>query len=193
VGRIVFWGRALRRGLDPLNSAAGWLGLVVLVLGIAAGVAVPLVFHLSHWITAVILMGVLVVIVLEGSYQVWNETEQQRKAAEGRAEAAQGAVPTTIGGAGGPGGGGGGAAATGPRAYAEGGKGGQGYSMLEIIAFSALGSEKPLDYFIRLHGLTPDSPEIRQRFGGGGAGGGGGGGAVTDDPEGASGAPEAPA
>jgi len=44
---------------------AGWLGLIVLVLGAAAGVTVPLVFHLSHWLTAVILAAVVVAVVLD--------------------------------------------------------------------------------------------------------------------------------
>ena len=68
--------------MSSLNAAAGWLGLVVLLLGIAAGITVPLVFPVSHWLTAVMVMGVLVLVVLEGSYCVWDATDEQRKVAQ---------------------------------------------------------------------------------------------------------------
>jgi putative Mn2+ efflux pump MntP len=51
-----------------LNTWASWFGLVVLVLGVAAGITVPLVFHVSHWVTAVIIMGAGLLVVAEGSY-----------------------------------------------------------------------------------------------------------------------------
>ena len=79
--RLRFWWRVLARGAGSLNSAAGWLGSIVLVLSVAAGVTVPLVFHVSHWITAVILAAVVVAIVLEGSYRAWSITDAERKAA----------------------------------------------------------------------------------------------------------------
>jgi hypothetical protein len=81
VDRLRFWWLALSRGTGTLNSAAGWLGLIVLALGVAAGITVPLVFHVSHWLTAVIVMAVLVVVALEGSYRVWAATDTERKAA----------------------------------------------------------------------------------------------------------------
>jgi hypothetical protein len=79
--RLAFWWRALTRGAGQLNTAAGWLGLVVLILGVAAGIAVPLVFHVSPWFTAVILLALLVIVVLEGSYGVWKATDSDRESA----------------------------------------------------------------------------------------------------------------
>jgi hypothetical protein len=79
--RFSFWWRALRQGAGSLNSAAGWLSLIVLVLGVAAGITVPLVFHVSHWLTAVIVMAAVVIVVLEGSYRVWAVTDADRKTA----------------------------------------------------------------------------------------------------------------
>jgi hypothetical protein len=76
--RAKFWWSSVSRGVVRLNSAAGWVGLVVLVLGVAAGIAVPLVFSLSHWVTAVVLMGLFIVVLLEGTYSVWYATDQQR-------------------------------------------------------------------------------------------------------------------
>lgn len=79
--RLSFWRRVLSQGAGSLNSAAGWLSLIVLVLGVAAGVTVPLVFHVSHWLTAVIVAAAVVIVVLEGSYRVWAVTDAARKAA----------------------------------------------------------------------------------------------------------------
>jgi hypothetical protein len=79
--RFNFWWRVLSQGAGSLNSAAGWLSLIVLVLGVAAGVTVPLVFHVSHWLTAVIVMAAVVIVVLEGSYRVWAVTDAERKTA----------------------------------------------------------------------------------------------------------------
>jgi hypothetical protein len=69
---------------------------------------------------------------------------------------------------------GGGGGVAGPGGYAEGGQGGGGYSLLEALAFSTLGTGLPLDYIVTQAGYTPDSPELRQRFGAGGGGGGAG-------------------
>jgi hypothetical protein len=80
--RPSFWWRALRRGVDLLNSAAGWVTLAVLVLGAAAGIAVPLVFPVSGWLTTVAFMGLFIVVMLEGSYRVWHATDQARLSAE---------------------------------------------------------------------------------------------------------------
>ncbi len=66
--------------MNPLDKVARWVAVAVLVLGIA-GVTVKLVFHLPWLLTAVILMGLLVAVVLEGSYQVWKATDEKRKAA----------------------------------------------------------------------------------------------------------------
>jgi hypothetical protein len=82
LSRARFWWQVFKRGAGGLNTAAGWVGFVVLMLGVAAGITVPLVFRVSNWLTAVILMGVIVVVVLEGSYHVWAATEANRKAAE---------------------------------------------------------------------------------------------------------------
>ena len=79
--RLSFWRRVLSQGAGSLNSAAGWLSLIVLVLGVAAGVTVPLVFHVSHWLTAVIVAAAVVIVVLEGSYRVWAVTDAARKVA----------------------------------------------------------------------------------------------------------------
>lgn len=76
--RLQFWARAVTRGAGALNSAAGWLGLVVLLLGLAAGVAVPLVLHVSRWLTAVILLAIFALVVLEGCYRLWDATDQLR-------------------------------------------------------------------------------------------------------------------
>lgn len=65
--RLTFWWHALRRGVRYLNTAAGWLGSTVLMLGAAAGITVPLVFHISLWLTAVVLMALFRAVILEGS------------------------------------------------------------------------------------------------------------------------------
>ena len=77
--RVKFWWRSLSLGADRLYGAAGWLALVVLILGVAAGIAVPLVFKLTSWLTAVVLMGFFIVVLLEGTYRVWHATERQRE------------------------------------------------------------------------------------------------------------------
>jgi hypothetical protein len=89
--RGIFWWRVLNRGLGGLNSAAGLLGLVVLILGVVAGVTVPLVLHISPWAGAVIAVSALLVVVLEGSYRVWAATDAARTAAiaEAAKEASQ--------------------------------------------------------------------------------------------------------
>ena len=76
-----FWLKALSKGVGQLNSAAGLVGAVILVLGIAAGIAVPQVSHISHWLTAVVLLCLLVVVLALGSYRVWSETDEASKAA----------------------------------------------------------------------------------------------------------------
>ena len=84
--RLEFWWSSLSQGVRQLNTAAGWLGLAVLVLGVAAGIAVPLVFSLSIWLTAVVLMSLFIVIILEGTYRVWRAVEQERDAAKDEIE-----------------------------------------------------------------------------------------------------------
>jgi hypothetical protein len=174
--RVTFLWRVLQRGAGQLDTWAGWASLIILILGTAAGIAVPQVFNVSNWLTAVVLLSLFILVVGEGAYRVWRETDQDRKTAMAQVNAqkaeiaAMPPVITMIGGRGGSGGGGGGVA--GPGGHAEGGHGGAGYSMLEVIAFAALGSGLPLDYFVRLHGYSPDSPALHQRFGAGGAGGG---------------------
>jgi hypothetical protein len=77
-----FWVRALSRGAASLNTLAGWLGLVVLLFGVAAGIAVPLVFRVSHWVTAIIIAATVLVVVLEGTYLEWKDSDERRQAAE---------------------------------------------------------------------------------------------------------------
>jgi len=77
----MFWGRVLRAGAIPLNTLAGWAGTIILIAGAAAGIVVPVVSHISSWLTAVVLLGVLVAVVAEGAYRVWHETNQNRATA----------------------------------------------------------------------------------------------------------------
>jgi hypothetical protein len=39
-----------------------------------------LVFSVSHWLTAVILLAAFIVLMLEGTYRVWEKTDQNREA-----------------------------------------------------------------------------------------------------------------
>lgn len=84
-----FWWRAVGRGTTSLNTWVGWFGLVVLVLGVAVGITVPLVFHVSHWVTAVIIMGTVVVVVAEGSYLEWKDAAELRRKTESALEGVQ--------------------------------------------------------------------------------------------------------
>jgi hypothetical protein len=77
----MFWGRVLQAGLTPLNTAGGWAGTIILLAGAAAGIVVPVVSHISPWLTAVVLLGLLVVVIAEGGYRVWHATDQSRAAA----------------------------------------------------------------------------------------------------------------
>ena len=52
------------------------------MLGVAAGITVLLVFHVSHWVTAVLLMATAVVAVVEGSYLEWKDADTRRRKAE---------------------------------------------------------------------------------------------------------------
>lgn len=85
--------------MNALNSLAGWFSLGVLLLGLLAAIAVPLVLHASHWLAAVIALSALVIAVLEGSYQAWAETDhcaQNAESARRKAEAdlaAEQAIP----------------------------------------------------------------------------------------------------
>lgn len=76
--RLVFWAKALRHGALRLNGAAGWVGSITLLLGVVAGIAVPLVYHVSHWLTAVVLLALLVIMVAEGSYSLWFDADLAR-------------------------------------------------------------------------------------------------------------------
>lgn len=95
--RIKFWWKSVNAGVGQLYIAAGWIGLLVPLLGVAAGIAVPLVFNLSSWLTTVVLMGLLIVILLEGSYRVWHATEQRRDAALADRDAARGEIERRFG------------------------------------------------------------------------------------------------
>ncbi len=84
-----FWWRAVSRGTTSLNTWVGWFGLIVLVLGVAAGITVPLVFHVSHWVTAVIIMGTVLAVVAEGSYLEWKGADELRRKTEAALEGVQ--------------------------------------------------------------------------------------------------------
>ena len=84
-----FWWRAVSRGTTSLNTWVGWFSLVVLVLGVAAGITVPLVFDVSHWVTAVIVMGAVLVVVAEGSYLEWKDADELRQKTKAALEGAQ--------------------------------------------------------------------------------------------------------
>jgi hypothetical protein len=86
---FTFWWKALRLGAGRLNSAAAWVGTAVLILGIA-GIIVPLVFHLSPLVIAVVLISLLALIVAEGSYRMWHDTDEERKTAVAERNAARG-------------------------------------------------------------------------------------------------------
>jgi hypothetical protein len=89
LNRLRFWWRAVSRGGTSLNTWAGWFGLFVLGLGVAAGITVPVVFHVSHWVTAVIIMGAVVLVVAEGSYLEWKDADELRRQAQGELENAR--------------------------------------------------------------------------------------------------------
>src|SRR5690349_17559281 len=86
--RTRFWWNSLSRGISELYDAAGWVGLIVLILGVGAGIAVPLVFSLSPWLTAVVLLGLFLLTMAEGAYHVWQEVNRQRLAALSERDAA---------------------------------------------------------------------------------------------------------
>jgi len=86
--RIKLWLRVLRAGVKPLDTMARWIAVAVLLLGVA-GITVTLVLHLPGPLTVIILMGLLLVVVLEGAYQIWDETDQGRLSAEAARDAAQ--------------------------------------------------------------------------------------------------------
>jgi hypothetical protein len=58
---------------------------------------VPLVSHVSHWLTAVIILAALVVAVLEGSYRVWTVTDAEKAAALDSARLTSTPVPRSHG------------------------------------------------------------------------------------------------
>lgn len=86
--RARFWWNSLSRGISELYDAAGWVGLIVLILGVGAGIAVPLVFSLSPWLTAVVLLALFLLTMAEGAYHVWKEIDRQRLAALSERDAA---------------------------------------------------------------------------------------------------------
>jgi hypothetical protein len=86
-------------GTTSFNTWVGWFGLVVLVLGVAAGITVPLVFHVSHWVTAVIILTAVLIVVAEGSYLEWKDADGLRRRAESALDDAQNAAipaPQTV-------------------------------------------------------------------------------------------------
>jgi hypothetical protein len=87
--RARFWWRALKWGAERLNNAAAWFSLAVLILGAAAGLTVRLVFHESLWLTAIVLLALLVLVMFEGTYRVWHVTDQDRVTAASERDAAK--------------------------------------------------------------------------------------------------------
>lgn len=85
-GRIRLWWRILRAGFKPLDSATRFIAVVVLLLGIG-GITVTFVLHLPWPVIVVILLAVLLVVVLEGAWQVWAPTDRERLSAEAAREA----------------------------------------------------------------------------------------------------------
>lgn len=77
----------LGAGVKPLDTVARWLGVVVLLLGIA-GIAVTFVFHLPWPLIVVILLGIMLVVVAEGAYRVWHKTNQDALSAQAARDAA---------------------------------------------------------------------------------------------------------
>lgn len=67
--RIKFWLRALAAGVDPVDMLTRLIAIAVLLLGIA-GITVKLVFHLPWLVVLVILLGILLGVLAEGSYRV---------------------------------------------------------------------------------------------------------------------------
>jgi hypothetical protein len=66
--RIKFWLRALVAGVDPVDMLARFVAIAVLLLGVA-GVAVKLVFHLPWLLVVVILLGIALGVLAEGTYR----------------------------------------------------------------------------------------------------------------------------
>jgi hypothetical protein len=87
--RGAFWWKALGRGLASINALAGWAGTIILALSAAAGIVVPVVFPVPPWFTAVVLVALLVIVMAEGSYQVWGDIDEKRRNAEAQRDAAQ--------------------------------------------------------------------------------------------------------
>lgn len=86
--RIELWLRMLETGVKPLDTAARWIAVVTLLLGIA-GITVTFVLHLSWPLVVIILMSVLLAVVLEGAYRIWYLTDQERLSAEAARDASQ--------------------------------------------------------------------------------------------------------
>ena len=74
--------------MKPLDTVARWIAVAVLLLGVA-GITVTFVLHLPWPLTVVILMGLLLMVVLEGAYRIWYRTDQERLSAEAGRDAAQ--------------------------------------------------------------------------------------------------------
>lgn len=76
-------------GAGQFNVVAGWAGTIILAVGAIAGFAVTVQFHLSHWLIAVIVLGLLVCVTAEGGYRVWHKSEKERRDAEAERDAAR--------------------------------------------------------------------------------------------------------
>ena len=87
--RLCYWWRVLRMGAGQFNVVAGWAGTIILAVGAIAGFAVTVQFHLSHWLIAVIVLGLLVCVTAEGGYRVWHKSEKERRDAEAERDAAR--------------------------------------------------------------------------------------------------------
>jgi hypothetical protein len=76
--RLGFWLRVLIAGVKPLDTVARLIAVIGLLLALA-GITVTFVLHLAWPWTLVILVGLLLLVVLEGAYRVWHETDQERQ------------------------------------------------------------------------------------------------------------------
>jgi hypothetical protein len=154
--------RFLRHSTETVRTIHDYAMFVVTVASLAVSLVVGWKFGVA-WGVATFL-GVIASVFFATGVRLVRKLEE-----------AETQTPSLIGGQGGasPGGnaGGGGAVASGPNAYAEGGKGGGGVSLLEVLARAALTSPLPLAEFIRNAGFDPEGNAINRTFGGGGDGG----------------------
>jgi hypothetical protein len=93
--RAKFLLKAFGLGAGGLNNVLGWVGAAILILGIA-GIAVSPVLHLPALVVAVVLVSLLLVVVTEGGYRMWYDSDQKRRTAVSRLSAAGGAAQAKL-------------------------------------------------------------------------------------------------